>query len=78
MKSGDTSPDSISAGTPNAESRLADGNAIDDGARGRPDHREAEGLCHRDRYRSGARALHHPDPARSLPGRDRAGAPAGA
>ena len=34
MKSGDTSPDSISAGTPNAESRLADGNAIDDGARG--------------------------------------------
>ncbi|TDV31366.1 glycine zipper 2TM domain-containing protein [Stenotrophomonas sp. CC22-02] len=34
MKSGDKSPDSISAGTPNAESRLADGNAIDDGARG--------------------------------------------
>nr|WP_312662245.1 glycine zipper 2TM domain-containing protein [Stenotrophomonas geniculata] len=34
MKSGDTSPDSISAGTPNGESRLVDGNATGDGARG--------------------------------------------
>jgi len=34
MKSGDRSPDSISAGTPNGESRLVDGNATDDGARG--------------------------------------------
>ena len=33
MKSGGTSPDSISAGTPNGESRLVDGTA-DDGARG--------------------------------------------
>ncbi|KOQ55015.1 membrane protein, partial [Stenotrophomonas maltophilia] len=34
MKSGDKSPDSISAGTPNGESRLVEGNASDDGARG--------------------------------------------
>ncbi|HIE0126879.1 TPA: glycine zipper 2TM domain-containing protein [Stenotrophomonas maltophilia] len=34
MKSGDKSPDSISAATPNGESRLVDGSATDDGARG--------------------------------------------
>ena len=34
MKSGGSSPDSISAGTPNGDSRLASGNASDDGARG--------------------------------------------
>ncbi len=34
MKSGDKSPDSISATTPNGESRLVDGSATDDGARG--------------------------------------------
>ena len=34
MKSGDRSPDSISAATPNGESRLVDGNATDDGVRG--------------------------------------------
>ena len=34
MKSGDRSPDSISAATPNGESRLVDGNATDDGTRG--------------------------------------------
>ena len=97
MKSGDTSPDSINARTPNAGPRLADGCTIDDGARGdKLDPSAPRGLEYADVLKvdpitekqkayatvigtdPGARDLHHPNPARSLPGRDRAGAPAGA